>query len=165
MKNKLLALLFIGILVLCVTGCGKSKLLKKIEVTGPRVVCKDTIEENGIKTEMQVTLKFDSDNYVNYQLLETTMTFDDKEAFNNYADAIKDNDVELGDDIEYDYLINKKKKQVSSYMIYKESLFDYSQVADEDKADYKATVIIGKYDDDKATCEFIETTRAKLGLE
>ena len=40
MKNKLFILLFIGIFVIAITGCGKKeKEIKKIEVKGPRVVC------------------------------------------------------------------------------------------------------------------------------
>ena len=165
MKSKLLALLFIGIFALTVTGCGKEKTLEKIEVKGPRVVCTTTSEEDGIKVDATATLKFNSDNYVNYQLMETTMTFKDKKVFDAYAKSMEEDTMEFGDDIEYNYAINKKKKQISSYMIYKESLFDYSKVSDEDKADYKASVIIEKYDDDKATCEFIETTRQDLGIE
>ena len=165
MKNKLLALLFIGIFALTVTGCGKEKSLKKIEVKGPRVVCSTSRDEDGIKIDTTATLKFNSDNYVNYQLMESTMTFEDKKVFDAYAKSMEEDTMELGDDVEYDYSINKKKKQISTYMIYKESLFDYSQVSDEDKADYKASVIIGKYDEDKATCKFIEINKKDLGIE
>ena len=165
MKNKLLALLFIGIFALAITGCGKEKSLKKIEVKGPRVVCSTTRDEDGIKIDTTFTLKFNSDNYVNYQVMESTMTFDDKDTFEAYADAMDENEADLGDDIEYSYSLNKSKKQITTTTIYKESLFDYSKASDEEKAEYKASVIIGKYEDEKATCKFIETSKNDLGIK
>ena len=166
MKNKLLVVLFVGIFALCVTGCGKKDDLKKVEVKGPRVVCTYKEEEDNITTEGTITLKFNSDNYVNYQLLENTLTFKDKDTFNTYADAMKDSDMDLGEYVEYDYSINKSKKKIHTNLIYKEGLFDYSKVTDEEeKAEYLASNIIKKYEDNKATCKYIETSKKDLGIE
>lgn len=165
MKNKLLAILIMGILVLTVTGCGKTKTLKKIEVKGPRVVCTSTSDDgDGIKVDTTITLKFNSDNFVNYQLRESTTTFKDKKVFDSYAKAMEDS-LDLGEHVEYDYVINKKKMQISTYMLYKESLFDYSKLSDEEKADYKAAVILKSAEDSGETCKFIETTKSEVGIE
>lgn len=164
MKNKLLAILFIGIFVFGVAGCGKKDNLKKPNVKGPRVVCSHKAKEDGIETETTVTLKFNSDKYVNYQAIESTLTFDDKDTFEDYAEAMKDG-IELGDDVEYDYSINNKKKQIKSIMIYNESIFDYSKVEEDEKEDYLASTIIEKYEDEKATCKFIETSKNDLGIK
>lgn len=165
MKKKILIAVFMLAAVVSVTACGKKDNKNSVEVKGPRVVCTTTREEDGIKVDVTVTLKFNSDNYVNYQLMESTMTFDDKKVYEAYADAMDENEADLGDDIEYSYSLNKSKKQITTTTIYKESLFDYDKVSEEEKAEYKASVIIGKYEDEKATCKFIETTKAKLGIE
>lgn len=164
MKRKLFSVLFIAILFLSVVGCGKKEETKKIEVSGPRVVCSYSTDSDGIKVDTTVTLKFNSDRYVNYQLLESTMTFDDKDTFNAYADAMKEEDMELGEGVECDYSINKSKKQISTYLIYNESVFKYSEVTEEDKKDYIASAIIKRYEEN-ATCKFIEITQSDLGLE
>ena len=168
MKNKVLVLLFIGIFALAITGCDKKeKALKKIEVKGPRVVCTYTDDSDDIKTENKVTLKFNSDNYVNYQLLESKMTFKDKKTFNYYADAMKESvdSMETDENVEYDYSINKSKKQISTYLIYNEGLFDYSRATEEEKADYLASVVVKKYEAEYGTCKFIEISKTDLGIE
>lgn len=165
MKNKLLVLVLIGIIVL--TGCGKKEITRKDEVKGPRVICTSIDEMDGIRTATTVILKFNSDKYVNYQLLESIMTFKEKETFDSYAEAIKEsgNTIELGEGVEYDYSINDKKKQITTTMIYNESVFDYSNATDVEKNSLTASAIIESTEDSGSTCKFIETTRNALGLK
>ena len=165
MKNKLVVFMFIGIVVL--TGCGKKDTFKKIQVDGARVVCKSITDESGIKIENVTTIKFNSDKYVNYQLLESTLIFEDKDNFKSYVEAYNDSkdSIELGEGVEYEYSFNKKDMKIYTYMIYNESVFNYDQVSEEDKANYLASAIIKRYEDSGATCQFIETTKEALGLE
>ena len=165
MKKKLFAVLFAVVLVLSVSGCDKKESVKKIEVKGPRVVCSYTEEDDGIKTENTVTLKFNSENYVNYQVIESTMTFDKKDTYNSYVETMKDTDTEFGEHVKYEYSTNDKKKQISSSLIYEEGLFDYTIAPEEEKENYLASNILKKYEDNKITCKYIETSKKDLGVE
>ena len=74
-KNKLLAILLSLMLLFLVTGCGKEEEIKKVEVKGARVVCTNSDNDDDIKRDSSVTVKFNDDNYVNYYVSEATLTF------------------------------------------------------------------------------------------
>lgn len=73
--------------------------------------------------------------------------------------------MELADGVEYSFKNNNNKKQIKSYMIYNESIFDYSNASDEEKEKLKISYIIKSMEDNKATCKFIGTSRKKLGIK
>ena len=62
-------------LLFLVTGCGKEEEIKKVEVKGARVVCTNSDNDDDIKRDSSVTVKFNDDNYVNYYVSEATLTF------------------------------------------------------------------------------------------
>ncbi len=166
MKSKLLSILLICVLILGVAGCSKKEKTKKVEVTGPRVVCKNKDDLDDIKMASTIILKFNSDKYVNYQLLESVLTFKTKDTFNYYSKSTKEGaeTMELAEGVDYNYSIDKKHKKIITTMIYNESIFDYSKATDEEKNYYLASSIVKAYEDSGATCEFIEMTREDLGL-
>lgn len=66
MRRNLSIILMTLFLIICVTGCYNGE----IKVKGDRVVCTYSTSSGGIKTDSRVTIKFNKDNYVNYELSE-----------------------------------------------------------------------------------------------
>ena len=92
------------------------------------------------------------------------LLFKSKDQFKYYEESTKEgaDSMNLGEGVEYNYYINKSKKQITTTMIYNESVFDYSSATDEEKEHYLASNLIKSMEDAGATCKFIEITKQDL---
>ena len=135
-------------------------------MTGPRIVCKTITEYDDIKTETISTIKFNKDNYVNYQHAKTIQTFESEETYNYYASYLEEEESGITNEyVKYTYELDKDNKTITTIMIYEEGLFDYSNVADEEKEQYLASNLITRMEENGSKCEFIKITKKELGLE
>ena len=166
MRNKLFILLIIGFIISGVTGCG-IKESKNVEVTGPRVVCNSSNKTGGITVDTKIIYKFNSDNYVNYELLESTLTFKEKDTYDYYVKSTKEaaDSMQLADGVDYSYKEDNKNMKLTTTMIYNKEIFDYEKTTEEDRSKYLASTLISGTESSGATCAFIELTRSDLGLK
>lgn len=162
MKNKIIYILFISLLITCSFGCG-NKNITKVAVAGPRVVCTMSEVLDGIPTDTTIVTKFDENNYINYRVTETVQTFEDVETYRQYANELKSSNNENEDMEEY-YELDEDNKKITVTLVYKESMFDYSDIDPYIKEDYLASHVIYELEDDGAECKYLNVNKADLGI-
>ena len=168
MKKTLLAVLMVGAATLVITGCGKKEETKKLDVKGPRVVCTSEEKTDGIKVTDKVILKFDKDNYVKYQGRETTAKFDDKDVYKEYIKETENNkDNYTAEGVEYMLSKNAKENEYTTTLVYTEKLIAdlLKDASSEDKKNYYASTILKEYENAGMECEYIEVSKADLGIK
>jgi hypothetical protein len=167
MKKTLLAVLLVGAFTLVLTGCGKKGESSKVDNKGPRVVCTSEEKTDGIKVTDKITLKFDKDNYVKYQGRETTAKFDDKKTYDAYIKEAEESDTDVMEGVEFSLSKNAKEKSYTSTMIYTEKVMKelLKDASESDKELYKASTVIKEYETVGMDCEYIEVSKADLGIK
>ena len=162
MKNKIFGMLLVGSMSLFVVGCENKN--SEVDKT-PKIICSQTMGEDGFKTTSTATMIINSEKYVKEYVSESKIVIDNQETFNFYVEAIKnDSDMELDDDVDYKYNIDEDNKTITTTMKVVLSDERYNEATEEEREEMKAKTIVESAEKSGANCEFKNITRGDLGL-
>lgn len=154
------------VMLLFISGC-KSTSFDNKKQGAFSSVCKSSSNSEEVLTEITTTTNYNDDNYVIYQKVDTNETFYSKEAYDELKDSYQKlyTTYENNNDIDFTYNLDEENMKISYTMIYKESVFNYSHISDEEKAKYHASYVIKSAEDSGETCDLGGASRTLIGLE
>lgn len=165
MKRKILGMLLVGSASLFVVGCENKKEEEKKEDKTPRIVCTQSEEEDGMKSNTTVTLLLRDNTYVKEYKAEVKTTIEDEDLYKIYAEAVKNDTEDLSDeDVEYKYETDDASKTITTTIKAVVTDEKFATATDEEKEEMKIKTLVERAESDNGKCEFKNVTRGDVGL-